>query len=167
MSETAKHEITALLNKIEQGSKSSQEGIIEILYRELHNIAQNLIKKENVDFTYQATELVNEAYIRLFDDEKLNWQDRNISMVKYTVKAIAAVKKDKSIKAINVKRDIQNKYVKKMQASLKKTVWQNDECTAFYRKNMTGIVTSLSPKSMTYLIFTRKRFNLNDYNLLT
>jgi len=88
------------------------------------------------------------------------------TMVKYTVKAIAAVKKNQNIKAINVKSDIQNKYVKKMQESLYKTVWQNDECTAFYRKNMTGIVTSLSPESMTHFIFSRKRFNLNDYHVI-
>jgi len=88
------------------------------------------------------------------------------TMVKYTVKAIAAVKKDKNIKAINVKGEVQNKFVKKMQEKLKKTVWQNDECTAFYRKNMTGIVTSLSPESMTYFIWSRKRFNLHDYHLL-
>jgi len=35
------------------------------------------------------------------------------TMVKYAVKAIAAVKKDKNIKAINVKGDVQNKFVKK------------------------------------------------------
>jgi len=53
-----------------------------------------------------------------------------------------------------------------MLAKLKKTVWQNDECTTFYWKNMTGIVTSLSPELMTYFIWSRKRFNLHDFHLL-
>ena len=36
-------------------------------------------------------------------------------MVKYTVKAICAIKRDKNIKAIDVKSNIQNEYVAKMQ----------------------------------------------------
>lgn len=88
------------------------------------------------------------------------------TMVNYIVKAISAVKRDKSIKAIDVKSEVQNHYVEKLHKALKLTVWQNDECTAFYRKNMTGIVTSLSPESMTHFIFSRKRFNLKDYHLL-
>lgn len=88
------------------------------------------------------------------------------TMVKYTVKAITAVKRDKSIKAINVKSNIQNQYIEKLHKRLNKTVWQSSECKAFYRKNMTGIVTSLSPESMIHFIFSRKRFRLSDYHLL-
>lgn len=76
MSNNAKQEITVLLNQLEQGNKSTQDEIINILYHELHKIAANLINKENASITYQATELVNEAYIRLFDTNILNWQDR-------------------------------------------------------------------------------------------
>jgi cation diffusion facilitator CzcD-associated flavoprotein CzcO len=88
------------------------------------------------------------------------------TMVKYTVKAINAIKQDKSIKAIDVKSDIQKEYVAKVQKNLKLTVWQTGGCTAFYRKNMTGVVTSLSPESMVYFIFSRKWFHLKDYHLL-
>ena len=88
------------------------------------------------------------------------------TMVKYTVKAICAVKRDKSIKAIDVKKEVQNEYVTKVKKSLQLTVWQTGDCKAFYRKNMTGIVTSLSPESMVHFIFTRKWFRLKDYHLL-
>ncbi|MFK8012296.1 MAG: flavin-containing monooxygenase [Marinicellaceae bacterium] len=88
------------------------------------------------------------------------------TMVNYAVKAISTIKKDKNIKAIDVKSQLQKQYVKKVQKSLKSTVWQTSDCSAFYRKNMTGVVTSLSPESMLYFIFSRKRFNLKDYNLL-
>ncbi|WDE07702.1 NAD(P)/FAD-dependent oxidoreductase [Thalassomonas viridans] len=88
------------------------------------------------------------------------------AMVNYTVKAICAVKRDKSIKAIDVRSNIQNEYVKKMKNTMKLTVWQNSKCTAFYRKNMTGEVTSLSPESVVNFIFSRKWFNLRDYHLL-
>ena len=88
------------------------------------------------------------------------------TMVNYTVKAICAIKRDKSIKAIDVRSDVQNEYVSIMKKNLQLTVWQTGECKAFYRKDMSGIVTSLSPESMVHFIFSRKWFHLSDYNLL-
>ncbi|SFC31591.1 flavin-containing monooxygenase [Pseudoalteromonas denitrificans] len=88
------------------------------------------------------------------------------AMVNYTIKAICAVKRDKSIKAIDVKSHVQKEYVAKMKNTLKLTVWQSSKCSAFYRKNMTGEVTSLSPESVVNFIFSRKWFRLKDYNLL-
>jgi cation diffusion facilitator CzcD-associated flavoprotein CzcO len=88
------------------------------------------------------------------------------TMTKYTVQAICAVKRDKSIKAIDVKPDVQSDYVAEVRKNLKKTVWQSSQTKSFYRKNMTGNVTSLSPESVIHFIFSRKWFHLKDYNLL-
>jgi cation diffusion facilitator CzcD-associated flavoprotein CzcO len=87
-------------------------------------------------------------------------------MTEYAIKAIAAVKGDSSIKAIHPKQELQDAYVAKVRENLKKTVWQSSDCTAFYRKNMTGEVTSLSPDPVLKFIFDRKWFRLRDYNLL-
>jgi cation diffusion facilitator CzcD-associated flavoprotein CzcO len=84
----------------------------------------------------------------------------------YIVQAISAVKRDPSIKAIDAKRDLQDEYIAKMRQKMQKTVWQNSTCTAFYRKNMSEEVTSLSPEPVTGFIFSRKWFRLSDYNLL-
>jgi cation diffusion facilitator CzcD-associated flavoprotein CzcO len=84
----------------------------------------------------------------------------------YIVQAICAVKRDRSIKAIDPKRNLQNRYVAEMRAKMQKTVWQNATCTAFYRKNMSEEVTSLSPEPATGFIFSRKWFRLGDYRLL-
>jgi cation diffusion facilitator CzcD-associated flavoprotein CzcO len=67
----------------------------------------------------------------------------------YIVQAICAVKRDKCIKAIDARRELQDAY-----------------CTAFHRKNMTGEVTSLSPEPVTGFILSRKWFRLRDYRLL-
>ena len=88
------------------------------------------------------------------------------AMVHYTVKAISAVKGDETIKAIDVKREVQSRYVAKMKEAMKSTVWQRGECKAFYRRDMTGEVTSLSPESVVHFIFSRKRFHLEDYHLI-
>ena len=84
----------------------------------------------------------------------------------YIVQAICAVKRDKSIKAIDAKRSLQDEYVAGMRKKMQKTIWQNATCTAFYRKNMTEEVTSLSPEPATGFIFSRKWFRLGDYHLL-
>lgn len=84
----------------------------------------------------------------------------------YIVQAISAVKSDTSIKAIHPKKELQDAYVAKMRAKMQKTVWQNATVTAFYRKNMSEEVTSLSPEPVTGFIFSRKWFCLGDYNLI-
>jgi len=84
----------------------------------------------------------------------------------YIVQAICAVKRGKSIKAIDARRELQDAYVADMRRKMQKTVWQNAACTAFYRKNMTEEVTSLSPEPVTGFILSRKWFRMSDYHQL-
>lgn len=84
----------------------------------------------------------------------------------YIVQAICAVKRDPGIRAIDARRDLQDRYMTRVRNKLQKTVWQNATCTAFYRKNMTGEVTSLSPEPVSRFILGRVWFRLGDYNLL-
>lgn len=84
----------------------------------------------------------------------------------YIVQAICAVKRDPAIRAIHPRAELQASYVARLRRKLKKTVWQNAGCTAFYRKNMTGDVTSLSPEPVTGFILSRKRFRLGDFTLV-
>jgi cation diffusion facilitator CzcD-associated flavoprotein CzcO len=88
------------------------------------------------------------------------------TMVSYTVKAIRAVKRKQGIRAIDARSDVQRDYVAGVKRQLQSTVWQTGGCTAFYRKNMTGEVTSLSPESVVHFIFTRRRVRLGDYHLI-
>ena len=87
-------------------------------------------------------------------------------MVKYTVQAICAVKRGKTIKAIDARRDLQDAYVAKVRKAMQHTVWQNGTCKSFYRQGMNGDVTSLSPESVTGFIFSRRWFRLRDYRVL-
>jgi RNA polymerase sigma factor (TIGR02999 family) len=77
MSNTAKQEITILLKNLKDGDKSKQDEIMNILYQELRGFAGSILSKENQTITFQATELVNEAYIRMFDSDQLDWTDRS------------------------------------------------------------------------------------------
>jgi RNA polymerase sigma factor (TIGR02999 family) len=49
---------------------------VDAAYNELHKIAQGCLRKERPDHTLRATALVNEAYLRLVDNRRVNWQDR-------------------------------------------------------------------------------------------
>ena len=84
----------------------------------------------------------------------------------YIVQAICAVKRDRSIKAIDARRDLQDAFVADMRRKMQKTVWQTGTCTAFYRKNMTEEVTSLSPEPVTGFILSGSWFRMNDYRQL-
>jgi cation diffusion facilitator CzcD-associated flavoprotein CzcO len=87
------------------------------------------------------------------------------TMVSYAVKAIRAVKRNRDIRAIDAKKELQQAYVSKVRQQLQSTVWQTGSCSAFYRKNMTGDVTSLSPESVVHFIFSRLWFRLRDYHV--
>ena len=88
------------------------------------------------------------------------------AMVGYIVQAIARIRRDPRVQAIDVRPELQDRYVRKVKADLKSTVWHTGGCTAFYRKGMTGEVTSLSPETVTGFIWSRRRFRLTDYRLL-
>ncbi len=50
--------------------------LLEAMYPELRNLAQNLMRRERSGHTLQPTALVHEAYVKLVDDAKVQWQDR-------------------------------------------------------------------------------------------
>lgn len=47
-----------------------------LVYDELRRLAQRHLRLEAPNHTLQATALVNEAYIRLVDQNRVNWQNR-------------------------------------------------------------------------------------------
>ena len=75
MKSNSLHEVTLLLKQNYQ-DEGNQTRLMEIMYQELHNMAKLLLNKESYNITYQATELVNEAYLKLFDKNTSDWHDR-------------------------------------------------------------------------------------------
>ncbi len=70
------HEITRLLKAWSGGDEGALEKLTPMVYRQLHQIARHYMGGERSGHTLQATALVNEAYLRLVDCTKVNWQDR-------------------------------------------------------------------------------------------
>ncbi len=67
--------VTQLLRAWRSGNKDALDRLIEVVYEELHRLAERYMNGERKDHTLQATALVNEAYLRLVDSG-IDWQDR-------------------------------------------------------------------------------------------
>jgi RNA polymerase sigma-70 factor, ECF subfamily len=47
-----------------------------LVYEELHRLARQCMRRERAGHTLQTTALVNEAYLRLVNSSRVQWQDR-------------------------------------------------------------------------------------------
>lgn len=52
------------------------EELFGLVYNELRQVARAYMRRERLDHTLQATALVNEAYLRLFDGQPFQWENR-------------------------------------------------------------------------------------------
>jgi RNA polymerase sigma factor (TIGR02999 family) len=67
---------TELLRAWSQGNGSAFDRLVPLVYEELHRLARRYMRQERPDHTLQATSLVNEAYLRLIDVNRVEWRDR-------------------------------------------------------------------------------------------
>ncbi len=51
--------------------------LVTLVYKDLRRIAAVYLRHERTDHTLQPTALVNEAYLHLADENRLEWQDRS------------------------------------------------------------------------------------------
>jgi len=69
-------EVTAILNDWSGGDIKAPERLMPFVYDELRRLARAFLSREREGHTLQPTALVNEAYIRLVDQTRVNWQNR-------------------------------------------------------------------------------------------
>jgi RNA polymerase sigma factor (TIGR02999 family) len=69
-------DVTQFLLAWNKGDQRALDNLIPIVYAELRRLAQYHMKLEAPGHTLQATALVNEAYLRLVDQTRVNWQNR-------------------------------------------------------------------------------------------
>jgi RNA polymerase sigma factor (TIGR02999 family) len=68
--------VTQLLLAWRNGDAAALEELTPLVYEELRRLARHYMGNERVGHTLQATALVNEAYLRLVDIHKVQWQNR-------------------------------------------------------------------------------------------
>ena len=73
----APSDTTDLLLAWSKGDESAFDRLVPLVYQELRTLAKRYMRHERPDHTLQATALVNEAYVRLIDVNRIQWQNRS------------------------------------------------------------------------------------------
>lgn len=67
---------TQLLRELSQGRREALDGLMPLVYEELRQIAHAQLRRERPGHTLSTTAVVHEAYLKLIDIERVEWQDR-------------------------------------------------------------------------------------------
>jgi len=68
--------VTELLAQWSNGDNAALAELTPLIYDELRRLAHHQMAGQRPDHTLQTTALVNEAYLRLADQTRVNWQNR-------------------------------------------------------------------------------------------
>ena len=74
--EIAPGDVSQLLRAWRNGDQGALERLTPIVYAELHRLARRYMRGERAGHSLQTTALVNEAYMRLVDYKRMQWQNR-------------------------------------------------------------------------------------------
>jgi len=69
-------EVTDLLRDWRSGEAQRSERLLGLLYADLKRVARGQLARERRGHTLQTTALVHEAYMRLVDQQRVDWRDR-------------------------------------------------------------------------------------------
>ncbi len=76
-SETPPTDITLALNELSKGKVDRADQLMPLVYDELRALASSLLRKESVGNTLQPTALVNEAYLKLINQTRVDWKGKS------------------------------------------------------------------------------------------
>ena len=76
MDEPGHGEVTELLLAWSGGEASALDKLIPLVYAELRRLVHRHMWHERAGHTLQTSELINEAYLRLVDANRIHWKDR-------------------------------------------------------------------------------------------
>lgn len=71
-----RNEVVRVLESLNAGDRTAVERLIPLVYRELRSLAASFLRRERPDHSLQPTELVNEAYLRLVGQNRVDWQGK-------------------------------------------------------------------------------------------
>lgn len=69
-------DVTLILRDVSAGAEGAMDRLLPLVYDELRRLAQSKMRLEREGHTLQATAIVHEAYVRLIDQRRTEWQDR-------------------------------------------------------------------------------------------
>ena len=69
-------DVTELLLEWRRGDRAALDRLTPLVYDELRRLAHRYLRNERGGHTLETTALVNEAYLRLANQQRVEWQDR-------------------------------------------------------------------------------------------
>ena len=76
MPTSSPQQVTQLLQAWGRGEEAALEKLVPLVHQELRHLARRYMFGERAGHTLQTTALVNEAYLKLLDCRKVQWQNR-------------------------------------------------------------------------------------------
>lgn len=70
-------DLTGLLKDWSSGNSEAGDRLMRLVYQELKNLSAGRLRAHGGSVTLQATELINEAYLRLSSQSETEWQNRS------------------------------------------------------------------------------------------
>lgn len=70
------HDVTRMLRDWRDGDQGALDKLIPVVYDELRRQAARYLRRERPGHTLQTTALIHEAYLRLVDQQRVEWQNR-------------------------------------------------------------------------------------------
>jgi RNA polymerase sigma factor (TIGR02999 family) len=65
-----------MLRNWSNGDRQAQDQLFRAVYNELHRQAAHHLRQEHPGLSLQTTDLIHEAYLRLIDQQHVEWQNR-------------------------------------------------------------------------------------------
>jgi RNA polymerase sigma factor (TIGR02999 family) len=69
-------DVTTLLLEWGGGKRQALDELMPLVYDHLRRLADRQLRRERPDHTLQSTDLVHEAYLKLIDQTRVRWKDR-------------------------------------------------------------------------------------------
>ena len=69
-------DVTEILKSYGDGDRAALDALLPLVYDELRVIARSYLRQERSDHTLQPTGLVHEAYLRLVNQQHVDWRNR-------------------------------------------------------------------------------------------
>jgi RNA polymerase sigma factor (TIGR02999 family) len=69
-------DITTLLVEWSGGNRAALDELLPMIYAELRQLAARALSRERPNHTLQSTALTNELYLKLIDQKRVQWRDR-------------------------------------------------------------------------------------------
>lgn len=109
LNDEIKGDVTQVLQALGPDGRTSEE-LLPLVYNELRQLAAARMARQSAGQTLQATALVHEAWLRLFDGNEKVWQNRT-HFFRAAAQAMRQILVDRARRKLSLKRGARPEYV--------------------------------------------------------